>query len=88
MEARPFFSKLMPDAKLPLEITKPTYFSSCVRHYRPFYVRSLFEREGEAGRHYQGDKSSRKLRASEHVKISRNLKILRPLEFQIQREDK
>lgn len=36
MEARPFFSKLMPDAKLPLEITKPTYFSSCVRHYRPF----------------------------------------------------
>lgn len=49
METRPFFSKLMPDAKLPLETTKPPppppRVSAIIDRS---YVRSLFEREGWA----------------------------------------
>lgn len=44
MEARPFFSKLMPNAKLPLEITKPTSPRASAIIDRSYVLRSLFER--------------------------------------------
>lgn len=65
-----FFSKLMPDAKLPLETTKPPPRVSAIIDRS--YVRSLFERGGWAVITKAINRPG-KLRGSEHVEICRNL---------------